>query len=77
MDRKIAETIAEFGEFELMEDYSGRFMYGSTTYGIIVPGMSEFAHACIEAALQEPEIMQDALSELFRTDNMGLDVIIY
>lgn len=79
MKKVIAEEIVNCGseDISLVEDYSGRGMYGAITCGIIAPDFNTFIRSLIEATLAAPEIMEEAVEENFRTDNMGLDIIVY
>lgn len=59
-------------------DYSGRFMYGKTCFGI-VGGISEYGRFLVQLASTGPE-GEDAAHELAQrvsTDSMGLDSIFY
>lgn len=76
--RALASALEEHCEVtvELRDDYSGRAMYGKTTYGISGDfGFSDvaiaWAHACREDEDLEPEDVG------FGYDSMGLGIIIY
>lgn len=79
MKQEIANCIMEHGngDCEIYEGYSGRGMFGKTTYGITCDSISSFISSCINAAIQEPEIMGDFTDEPFNIDSLGLDVIVY
>ncbi|QIG73886.1 hypothetical protein PP935_gp111 [Rhizobium phage RHph_N34] len=74
----IAQEVVEnefFDSLEFREDYSGRGMYGDRTFGIVGP---------IDRLMVFLQIYGSALNDAdeepvmdFRTDNMGLDMIIY
>lgn len=76
-------------EARIREEYSGRNMFGKTTTGVIVQGLTDvesltdtmaaiisFAHEFIEYVedgLVDPEFQPTG----FNTDSIGRDVIIY
>ena len=89
MKKSTAELIEHYGsELRLRDSYSGRCMYGKTTYGI-VGSESDYASAVTdaagdivenafgqtEAAEQVVKFLEDALQAT--TDNMGYDTIWY
>jgi len=77
MQKEIAELIVEEDtELELINDYSGRHMYGATTHAIIARSISEFMENLVHAAAKNPETFLNA-NPGFRTDQMGMDVVIY
>lgn len=89
MKEKLKELIKEFCEesdYELYEDYSGRFMYGRTCIGIVTDvnplGLMYDLTAYIFWNLDEVEIEannQDIREFIgnAKMDNMGLEKIIY
>ena len=86
MKKKVAELLYEHldnvtcGEARLRDDYSGRGMYGETTYAI----SGDFDHADVAEAVAEIYDSGDADAfdlkpAHFRyvTDDMGLGIVIY
>lgn len=57
------------GKLELDESYSGRGMFGKTTYAITCDDIKDFDDACIDALAKA--------SSSYRKDNMGLGYVIY
>ncbi len=77
MQKEIAELIVEEDtQLELIDDYSGRCMYGATTHAIIARCITEFLEDLAYAAANNPETFLNAHLD-FRTDQMGMDVVIY
>ncbi len=75
MTREDANTIATHmhangDDAEVLEDYSGRGMYGKTTYGIVAGSIDEVLDAARSCGVL-------AADESFRSDNMGMDYIVY
>ena len=86
MDIKLAEKLVELVneagyDAELREDYSGRFMYGKTTAGIVMDSLGTLLTVVLTAAMEYPEAFDGLDAEVpyngFRTDSMGMDMIIY
>ena len=82
MDIKFAEVIyANSDECAIYENYSGSGMFENTTTGIVCDSIEEFVKACVDATLDEPEIMEEFLGEFLfeniRCDSMGFDTIFY
>jgi hypothetical protein len=65
--RDAIDELAEMFEASIREDYSGRFMYGDTCYGIV---FDDDADTVINQAI----ILGLTGS---RIDNMGLSTIVY
>jgi hypothetical protein len=61
MDKATAKRIAKKVDGGVYEDYSGRCMYGETTYGVVLKGYD----------------ITPQMRKRYRLDNMGLDYIIY
>ena len=79
--KKIVDLIEEFGEEAyLYEDYSGRFMYGNTTAGVVCKGIGIILRLVIENASEfvdeDGYPMYELIGE-FATDSMGLSTIVY
>ncbi len=73
MQLEIAEELVEIGQenglkCSLREKYSGRFMFGRTTAGVVTESIPDLIAL---AADNDIEIVD------YRQDNMGLDFIIY
>lgn len=72
--------------FTVREDYSGRFMYGETCFGIVTKDPSILSLIFIELAAQEALDHNDEtdptdwvrdLALSMKTDNMAMDMIYY
>lgn len=84
MTKEQAETLVEYdptGEIDHRPQYSGRGMYGDTTHAVVLPSVNDFHLIVSEVMKNGTEEEQVTISELLangiRTDNMGLDMIIY
>lgn len=67
---------------EIVEKYSGRGMYGEKTYGLIINSFTSL----LQALMTFPELLYDKESDSiatnqiitkFKTDKLGLSIIIY
>ena len=58
-----------YNDFSIDDRYSGRGMYGQTTYAITCDYLCDFDEAAMNAV--------GKTSENYRKDSMGLGVIIY
>ena len=72
MKRETAEAVADrldsdCIEYELRHDYSGRGMYGETTSALVVKDPQDVVYA----------LGYLKLNGRTRTDNMGLDYVVY
>lgn len=89
MEKITAEKLVEFNnEFEIYENYSGRGMYGKTTYGVQVDSLSDLIGAAFQLGLHcnseessiefstETEIIEEDLHNL-NWDNLGRRIIVY
>lgn len=66
MDEAIAKKIVdENREYKIHEDYSGRGMYGKMTTAVTVPNKDDIGY------------LRKKYGEEFRSDNLGLDYIVY
>lgn len=82
MDERLAEYIAEnIEDAEVREDYSGRGMYGHTTFGVVINDTTELVElffnfsdeiSCLKAENELP-LFTDNLN----IDGMGRQIIIY
>lgn len=82
MQENVAKALAEALEGEcgievnLRDSYSGRCMYGKTTWAISGDfGMGDVAVAWAYACQTDPDLRPDMLS--VSEDSMGLGVVIY
>ena len=85
MKKSTAELIVEASDnLELYEDYSGRGMFGSKTYGVtgkyasFVVAVADASATVVEdhgKSTEWEEFIEDL--ENLRTDSMGLDSIFY
>ena len=86
ISRKLYERLKEEG-LDVRDDYSGRCMFGEICFGVVVHNiaMSEVLRKIIIADRRDdPDLAKEAADLLeerklteCRTDNMGLDYIIY
>jgi hypothetical protein len=79
----LVEVLEGFIPIDLYEDYSGRGMYGKTTSGVTVNGLTEFMNgigyflqSCGEEDAEQVRALGEALTGL-TSDHMGYDIIIY
>lgn len=79
----IREHASDF-DVEVMDDYSGRGMFGKQTFAVTMPSVSALASVCANFALnatsESIEENREALEEIvkgFRSDSMGMDIVIY
>lgn len=83
MTKSAAKILEEFGHGEIKVDptYSGRFMYGETTYAIIIPAMSTFYSALgsvmEDGEREERNIIAEYLEEGINHDQFGRGFVIY
>jgi len=84
--KKLIKEFCEESDYELYENYSGRFMYGRTCIGIVTDvnslGLMYDLTAFIFQNLDEDEIEMNSqdIREFIgnaKMDNMGLSMIIY
>ena len=67
-------------EIEVRNNYSGRGMYGETTYAIIVDSLMTLIPALLcRAAYGYVSVAENGLFDNFklRQDNMGLGIVLY
>ncbi len=89
ISRKLYKRLKEEG-LDVRDDYSGRCMFGEICFGVVVrnaavSAMSEVLRKIsIAARRDDPDLAKEAADLLderklteCRTDNMGLDYIIY
>lgn len=91
ISRKLYERLEEEG-LRVRDDYSGRFMYGKLCFGVTVSQLATALYDVSEAlreiiikekrddldlAKEAADMLEDGKLTEFRTDNMGLDYIIY
>jgi len=62
---------------EIRDNYSGRGMYGKTTFAIVTDSVSDLIPALLRQAQEDPESMPDFSIFKLRQDNMGLGVVLY
>lgn len=89
MKQEIAQFIQEACdiagvESRLREDYSGRGMYGKTTYAIVGPSAQEILGAVIDYLIDAGDpsqlpavVVNHDWHTGFYTDNMGYDIVMY
>lgn len=89
ISRKLYNSLQEL-DLRVTDDYSGRFMFGKECFGVIVSQLATALYDVTEALREiitepdDPDIAKEASDILeegalieFKTDNMGLDYIIY
>lgn len=92
MKKEIAEILVDYnGNLQIYEDYSGRGMYGKTTYGIQCDDVKDFLDAVGEYFFEmildakdegddyDTEMakeLKDALSN-YQYDSLGMGYIVY
>lgn len=85
--KAIANALEEEGtRVSIREDYSGRGMYGKTTFGVVAPDWAVLIRAVATAAVSiaenntddspDPHDFAREMGKL-RWDNMGYDIIVY
>jgi hypothetical protein len=83
MTQKQAELLQNLNpDFDLHDDYSGRGMFGKSTYGIVVQSLSDFFNTIgdyIQDYADETEeiILLGEILSYLKWDNMGLEMIVY
>lgn len=79
--QEVITRISEDCDITIHEDYSGRFMYGSTCLGLSFEGSagSLFAAFIRELENAESSTVEEAaeMFEAMRSDNLGLGTIFY
>lgn len=65
--------------FEIRQDYSGRFMYGESCFGIVADQIHHATTAIVLALADAGYSGEDlhAVVDAARTDDMGLQSIVY
>lgn len=91
ISRKLYDRFEEEG-LQVRDNYSGRFMFGETCFGVVVDNIatavSDVSEALREIIIAErrddldlakeaADMLEDGKLSECRTDNMGLDYIIY
>jgi hypothetical protein len=72
----------EVWKCEIIDDYSGRFMYGSTTYAITVKSWNYLLKALMFNDDKLTEFMTNDENDLYpnvayKQDNLGNNIVIY
>lgn len=76
MELPVARLIVEQNpEMEIVENYSGRGMFGRETCGVKYSDLTELIDAIVLATIEDPDIMQE--SDIRGFDQLGRDRIIY
>jgi len=75
MKKETAERIVNYigDDARVYDDYSGRGMYGRTTYAVVVEWESDMEAACKELDL----LLEDRGDIPFRRDSLGLQIVYY
>ena len=76
----LSEGLNNLGiEHECRENYSGRYMYGTTTCGIVLDNVTNLICAVASACDCGHVVPEDLLDndEGFNTDSMGMSTIVY
>lgn len=66
-------------DIDLRDNYSGRCMYGETTYGVVIDSLSILTADCINYLRNEDAEDIDKVPDFegFSMDNMGRSIILY
>lgn len=67
-------------EIEMRDGYSGRGMYGKTTFAVVTDSLSDLIPALLcHAAYNYVDVVENNLFDNFKLhqDNMGLGVVLY
>lgn len=76
MELSVARLIVEQNpDMEIVENYSGRGMFGRETCGVKYSDLTELIDAIVLATIEDPDIMQE--SDIRGFDQLGRDRIIY
>lgn len=62
---------------EIRDDYSGRAMYGETTFAIITDSICELIPSLLRQAQEDPDSMPDFSDFNLQQDSMGLGIVLY
>lgn len=91
ISRKLYNSLQAAG-LRVTDNYSGRFMYGTVCFGVTVSQLATALYDVSEAlreiiikerrgdldlAKEAADMLEDGKLTEFKTDNMGLDYIIY
>ena len=91
ISRKLYNSLQAAG-LRVTDNYSGRFMYGKMCFGVTVSQLATALYDVTEAlreviiatrrsdldlAKEAADMLEDGKLTEFKTDNMGLDYIIY
>lgn len=91
ISRKLYDRLEKEG-LRVSDNYSGRFMFGETCFGVVVDNIATAVYDVSEVLREiiiaerrdDPDLAKEAADMLedgklteCRTDNMGLDYIIY
>ena len=91
ISRKLYDRLEEEG-LQVRDNYSGRFMFGETCFGVVVDNITTAVYDVSEAlreiiiaerrddldlAKEAADMLEDGKLTECRADNMGLDYIIY
>ena len=63
------EIVNEYADYELMEDYSGRGMFGKTTTAIVVPSRDDVGY--LKKKLENEKDIE------LSSDNYAMDYLVY
>lgn len=83
MNREHAMLIQEALEYQgwesdVVDDYSGRCMYGKTTHAVETEApLIEVLTACLSHAIENPEAWEPHGTPSMKTDQLGLGIVIY
>lgn len=91
ISRKLYDRLEEEG-LRVSDNYSGRFMFGETCFGVVVDNIATAVYDLSESlreiiitesrnnqdlAKEAADVLEDGKLTECRTDSMGLDYIIY
>jgi len=90
ISRKLYNKLQSVG-LRVIDNYSGRFMYGKVCFGVIVGQLATAlydvtealrriiitSHTDLDLAKEAADMLEDGKLTELKTDSMGLDYIIY
>ena len=80
MTKEAAKTIANYCNGKIDKNYSGRGMFGKTTYGVVIDDESELFYGLAEIMTSGNQEERENVAEWLcniKSDNMGLQMIYY
>lgn len=75
ISQRLARELTDLG-VRVDKDYSGRFMFGRTCFGIVVDDISEVSTIAIDLSRSAQKEFREVVRAM-RRDNLGLSYIAY